>query len=136
MAKAAITGTGHFLPDNVVTNDDLAKLFETSDEWIQQRTGIREHRFVDFEKDPMGASDLGARAATKAIESAGLAKDDIDLIIYATLSPDLGFPGDGVLVQAKLDMPAGVPAMDILQSMLRFSLWPKHCQCVHPQWRL
>ena len=113
MAKAAITGTGHFLPDNVVTNDDLAKLFETSDEWIQQRTGIRERRFVDFEKDPMGASDLGARAATKAIESAGLAKDDIDLIIYATLSPDLGFPGDGVLVQAKLDMPAGVPAMDI-----------------------
>ena len=63
MAKAAITGTGHFLPDNVVTNDDLAKLFETSDEWIQQRTGIRERRFVDFEKDPMGASDLGARAA-------------------------------------------------------------------------
>ena len=50
MAKAAITGTGHFLPDNVVTNDDLAKLFETSDEWIQQRTGIRERRFVDFEK--------------------------------------------------------------------------------------
>ena len=61
----------------------------------------------------MGASDLGARAAAKAIESAGLVKDDIDLIIYATLSPDLGFPGDGVLVQAKLDMPAGVPAMDI-----------------------
>ena len=113
MAKAAIVGTGHFLPDNVVTNDDLAKMFDTSDEWIQQRTGIRERRFVDFTKEPMGASDLGARAASKAIESAGLAKEDIDLILYATLSPDLGFPGDGVLVQAKLDMPTGVPAMDI-----------------------
>ena len=113
MAKAAITGTGHFLPENVVTNDDLSKLFETSDEWIQQRTGIKQRRFVDFEKDPMGASDLGARAAAKAIESANLNKEDIDLIIYATLSPDLCFPGDGVLVQAKLDMPVGTPALDI-----------------------
>lgn len=113
MTKAAIIGTGHFLPDNVVTNHDLAEEFETSDEWIQQRTGIQQRRFVDFDKEPMGASDLGTRAAANAIESAGLQKEDIDLIIYATLSPDLCFPGDGVLVQAKLDMPVGVPALDI-----------------------
>ena len=87
MAKAAITGTGHFLPDNIVTNDDLAQMFETSDGWIQQRTGIQQRRFVDFDKEPMGASDLGARAAAKAIASANLQKEDIDLIIYATLSP-------------------------------------------------
>lgn len=113
MAKAAITGTGHFLPEKVVTNDELAEMFDTSDEWIQQRTGIQQRRFVDFDKAPMGASDLGAKAATKAIESANLQKEDIDLIIYATLSPDLCFPGDGVLVQAKLGMPVGTPALDI-----------------------
>jgi 3-oxoacyl-[acyl-carrier-protein] synthase-3 len=97
----------------VVTNDELAKLMDTSDEWIQQRTGIQQRRFVDFEKEPMGASDLGTRAAQNALDAAGMSKDDVDCIIYATLSPDKAFPGDGVLVQAKLDIPAGVPAFDI-----------------------
>jgi len=113
MPNAVFLGTGHFLPDRVVTNDELAKLMDTSDEWIQQRTGIQQRRFVDFDKEPMGASDLGTRAAQNALDAAGMSKDDVDCIIYATLSPDKAFPGDGVLVQAKLDIPAGVPAFDI-----------------------
>ena len=111
--KTRILGTGHYLPERIVTNDELSKLMDTSDEWIRQRTGIEERRFVDFEKDPMGSSELGARAAQEALENAGITKDDVDLIIYATLSPDKHFPGDGVLVQAKLDIPPGVPALDI-----------------------
>lgn len=113
MKRTRILGTGHFVPERVVTNAELSKQMDTSDEWIQQRTGICERRFVDFENDPMGASELGARAATEALANAGVEKDDVDLIIYATLSPDKFFPGDGVLVQAKLDIPAGVPALDI-----------------------
>ena len=111
--RARILGTGHYLPERVVTNDELSKLMDTSDEWIRQRTGIEQRRFVDFENDPMGASDLGARAAQEALDNAGISKDDVDLIVYATLSPDKHFPGDGVLVQAKMDMPPGVPALDI-----------------------
>ena len=111
--RARILGTGHYLPERIVTNDELSQLMDTSDEWIRQRTGIQERRFVDFEKDPMGSSELGTRAAKEALENAGITKDDVDLIIYATLSPDKHFPGDGVLVQAKLDIPPGVPALDI-----------------------
>ena len=111
--KARILGTGHYLPERIVTNDELSQLMDTSDEWIRQRTGIQERRFVDFENDPMGASELGARAAQQALENAGISKEDVDLIIYATLSPDKHFPGDGVLVQAKMDIPPGVPALDI-----------------------
>jgi 3-oxoacyl-[acyl-carrier-protein] synthase-3 len=113
MQRTAFLGTGHYVPDKVVTNHDLSQLMDTSDEWIQQRSGIRERRYVDFERAPMGASDLGARAAQRALEDAGVSKDEIDLIVYATLSPDKVFPGDGVLVQAKLDVPAGVPALDV-----------------------
>src|SRR6188768_3389695 len=111
MQRTAILGTGHYVPEHVVTNHDLSQRMDTSDEWIQQRTGIQERRYVDFAAAPMGASDLGARAGQRALDAAGVAKDDIDLIIYATLSPDKTFPGDGVLVQAKLDIPAGVPAL-------------------------
>ena len=113
MPKAKIIGTGHYVPENIVTNEDLARIMDTSDEWIQQRTGIQERRYVDFNKEPMGASDLGAKAAQCALDDAGITKDDVDLIIYGTLSPDKTFPGDGVLVQAKLDIPAGIPALDV-----------------------
>ena len=113
MTRSVIMGMGHYLPEKVVTNAELSQVMETSDEWIQQRTGIKTRRYVDFENDPLGASDLGARAAQEAIEEANISKDEIDLIIYATLSPDKFFPGDGVAVQATLDIPAGVPAMDI-----------------------
>jgi len=113
MVRTVFLGTGHFVPEKVVTNDDLAKLMDTTDEWIQQRTGIKQRRYVDWDKEPMGSSDLGTRAARVALENAGVSKDEIDCIIYATLSPDKPFPGDGVIVQAKLDVPAGVPCFDI-----------------------
>lgn len=113
MARTVFLGTGHYVPEKLVTNDELAARMDTSDEWIQQRTGIQTRRYVDFDKEPMGASDLGARAAKAALANAGVSKDEIELVIYATLSPDRVFPGDGVLVQAKCDIPAGVPCLDI-----------------------
>lgn len=113
MPRTVFLGTGHHLPEKVVTNDELAKRMDTSDEWIQQRTGIRTRRMVDWDKEPMGSSDLAKRAAEKALADAGVSKDEVDLIVYATLSADKVFPGDGVLVQAKLDIPAGVPALDV-----------------------
>ncbi len=113
MPRATFLGLGSYLPDRVVTNDDLSEIMDTSDDWIQQRSGIKTRRHVDFATEPMGASDLATRAAKAALDSAGVSKNDIDLIIYATLSPDRTFPGDGVLVQAKLDIPAGVPALDV-----------------------
>ena len=72
MARTVFLGTGHYLPDKVVTNADLAKMFDTSDEWIVQRTGIKERRYVDFEKEPMGSSELGARAARAALAQRSL----------------------------------------------------------------
>jgi 3-oxoacyl-[acyl-carrier-protein] synthase-3 len=113
MPRTQFLGTGHYLPSKLVHNNDLAERMDTSDEWIQQRTGIQTRRHVDFDKEPMGASDLAVRAGEAALKNAGVDKKDIDLIVYATLSPDRVFPGDGVLVQAKLDIPAGVPALDI-----------------------
>ncbi len=99
--KSIITGTGHYVPPKVVTNHDLEKVMNTSDEWIAQRTGISERRFVD---KGVGTSDLAVEAALKAIESAHIDKSEIDLIIAATLSPDHYFPGIGVLVQNKLGL--------------------------------
>lgn len=110
-ARSAILGAGHYVPSKVVTNDDLTKQIpSTNDAWIQERTGIRERRFI--EHDGIGASDLGVNAAKMAIEGAGLTTNDIDAIIFATLSPDLNFPGSGVLLQHKLGMPQ-VPALDV-----------------------
>lgn len=113
MARTVFLGTGHYVPERVVTNDELANRFPTSDEWIQQRTGIKERRHVDFEKEPEGSSAMGAKAAAKALEDAGVSKDEVDCIVYATLSPDRMFPGDAVFVQTALDVPAGVPCFDL-----------------------
>lgn len=110
MPRSAILGVGHHVPSKVVTNDDLAKLMPTSDEWIRQRTGIRERRFV--EHDGIGASDLAVPASKMAVERAGRSLRDVDMIIFATLSPDLNFPGSGCLLGDKLGLP-GVPALDI-----------------------
>jgi 3-oxoacyl-[acyl-carrier-protein] synthase III len=98
--RARITGAGHYLPTRVVTNDDLAKLFPTSDEWIQQRTGIKERRFI--EHSGIGASDLALPAAKTALEQAGIGPKDVDAIIFATLSPDVYFPGSACILQNKL----------------------------------
>src|SRR6202161_809950 len=104
--RSTILGVGHYVPSRVVTNQDLAKLMTTSDEWIVQRTGIRERRVI--EHSGIGASDLALPASTMAIEHAGLRVKDIDAIIFATLSPDHNFPGSGCFLGDKLGLP-GVP---------------------------
>jgi 3-oxoacyl-[acyl-carrier-protein] synthase-3 len=108
--RAAILGSGHYVPTRVVTNDDLAKLMPTSDEWIHQRTGIRERRFI--EESGIGASDLALPAVKMAIEQAGRDIKDVDAVLFATLSPDHQFPGAGCLLIHKLGLP-GVPALDV-----------------------
>lgn len=112
MPRAIIAGIGYYVPDNVVTNDDLAKRMTTSDEWIQERSGIKERRYFTPGKDTV--SNMGARAAEMAMERAGVTIDDIDFIIFATLNPDYMFPGSGVLMQRDLGMNhREVPALDI-----------------------
>jgi 3-oxoacyl-[acyl-carrier-protein] synthase-3 len=111
--QAEFLGTGRFVPPRVVTNADLCQRMDTSEAWILQRTGIMQRHHVDFEADPMGASEMGARAAKLALDDAGVAPTEVDCIVYATLSPDNQFPGDGVLVQHKLGIPVGVPALDV-----------------------
>jgi 3-oxoacyl-[acyl-carrier-protein] synthase-3 len=104
-----IVGTGSYLPRNVVTNDDLAKRMETSDEWIRTRTGIRQRHIAE---PSQASSDLGAEASRAALASAGVAAKDIDLIIVATATPDYVFPSTACLMQAKLGA-AGCAAFDI-----------------------
>ncbi|MGB7393416.1 MAG: beta-ketoacyl-ACP synthase III [Pricia sp.] len=110
MYNSKITGLGHFVPDNVVTNDDLSKIMDTNDEWIQERTGIKERRHVIKGEDT--TTSMGVKAAKIAIEKAGIDKDDIDFIVFATLSPDYYFPGPGVLVQRDLGIKT-VGALDV-----------------------
>ncbi len=110
MTRTAILGMGHYVPSRVVTNDDLAKLFDTNDEWIQQRTGIKERRYV--EGSGIGSSDLAVPAVKMACKNAGIELGDIDAIIFATLSPDHEFPGTGCFLQDKLGIP-GIPALDV-----------------------
>jgi len=107
--RAIITGTGRAIPPKVVTNFDLEKLLTTSDDWIQQRSGIRERHWAE---DGVGSSDLGAEAALKACESAGIDKNEIDFIVAATISPDHYFPGIGVQIQAKLGL-GTIGALDV-----------------------
>ncbi|RMD94239.1 MAG: ketoacyl-ACP synthase III [Calditrichaeota bacterium] len=109
MRRAKIISTGRYVPEKVVTNKDMEKLVPTSDEWIQERTGIKQRHFVDRE---IGVSDLSYEAAKIALKKANLEPQDIDFIIFATLSPDYVFPGSGVLLQEKLGIP-GVGALDV-----------------------
>jgi len=115
LLNAYISGTGYYVPPRVVTNDNLRDDYgiDTTDEWIRQRTGIEERRFAD---EGISSSDLAVHASRMAIENAGLTNKDIDLIIFATLSPDHAFPGSGVFLQQKLGMcDEGLfpPAMDV-----------------------
>ena len=100
MFHSKITGVGMYVPETVVTNEDLSKVMDTSDEWIIERTGIKERRF--FKEGVDTVSSMGAHAAEQALLRAGKKAEDIDLIIMATLSSDYNFPGSGVLVQRKL----------------------------------
>ena len=111
MYNSKITGLGKYLPDNVVTNDDLSKIMDTTDDWITERTGIKERRHIK-KGDGNTTAIMGVKAAKIAIERAGIDKDEIDLIIFATLSPDYYFPGGGVLVQEELKIKT-CPAIDI-----------------------
>ncbi|PWI31437.1 3-oxoacyl-ACP synthase [Flavobacteriaceae bacterium LYZ1037] len=111
MYNSKIIGLGKYVPDNVVTNDDLSKMMDTNDAWIQERTGIQERRWV---KPGSGdtTSVMGIKAAKIAIERSGIDKDEIDFIVFATLSPDMYFPGPGVQVQHALDIKT-VGALDV-----------------------
>ena len=108
--RAQIRSVAHYVPDRRVTNDDLSKLMDTSDEWITERTGIKERRFVDT--TCRGTSELGERAARAALKNAGWDAQELDLIVVATLSPDYYFPGVGVMLQQKLGCRT-IPALDI-----------------------
>ena len=108
--RSRIKGLGFYVPENVVTNDDLSKLMDTSDEWIQERTGIKERRHALKGSDT--TTSMGVKASLKAIEAAKINKEEIDFIVFATLSPDFYFPGCGVLVQKELGLP-NVGALDI-----------------------
>jgi len=107
--RSAVTGVGAYLPDNIVTNDQLAEIVDTSDAWIVERTGIRQRHKV---ADDQPVSDLAFRAAQQALERAGKIAADVDLIIVATTTPDLTFPAVATIVQRKLGAPVGI-AFDV-----------------------
>ena len=111
MYNSKIIGLGHYVPENVVTNDDLSKIMDTTDEWIQERTGIKERRWTK-PGDGQSTFTMGLEAAKKAILNAGIEKENIDLIVFATLSPDYYFPGPGVQIQEALEIDT-VAALDI-----------------------
>ncbi|RPJ71902.1 MAG: ketoacyl-ACP synthase III [Alphaproteobacteria bacterium] len=114
--RTEIIGVGSFVPANVLTNFDLEKMLDTTDDWIQQRTGIVQRHWVD---ENTSNSDLAYEASIRAIKNAGIDKSDIDMIIFATLSPDHDFPGNACFLQAKLDLP-GISALDIRQQCTGF----------------
>jgi len=116
MANSRILGVGHHVPPRVLTNHDLEKMMDTSDEWIRQRTGIEKRHIVNAGTGP---SDLAVEASLQAIENAGLAPNDIELIIFATLTPDYYCPGSGVLLQRKLEL-GTIAAIDIRQQCSGF----------------
>ncbi len=127
--RTVITGIGHFVPPRVVTNFDLEKLMDTSDEWIRQRSGIVERHHV--EPGRRAAADLAYEAAVRAIADAKIEPGDIDFIIAATLSPDHYFPGIGVIVQAKLGLET-VGALDVRNQCCGFIYALSVGRPVHP----
>jgi 3-oxoacyl-[acyl-carrier-protein] synthase-3 len=118
MIRSKIISTGKHLPSMNVTNDDLAKLIDTSNEWIVQRTGIEARYWVNLEDD-IGTSDLAYEAGKIALERANWSPEELDLIVLATMTPDVNVPGSGVFVQDKLGA-KDVPAIDIRQQCTGF----------------
>ena len=110
MFQSKISGLGYFVPDNIVTNDDLSKIMNTTDEWIQERTGIKERRHIVKGEDT--TKSMGVKAAKIAIERSGVDYQDIDFIVFATISPDYYFPGPGVALQHELGLKT-VGALDV-----------------------
>ncbi len=111
MYNSTIIGMGHYVPDNVVTNDDLSQLMDTNDAWIQERTGIKKRHWAK-KGDGNTTFSMGLKAAENAIKNAGIDKNEIDFIIFATLSPDYYFPGPGVQIQEALGIRT-VGALDV-----------------------
>lgn len=114
MPRAAFVSLGAAVPDRVVTNADLTKLMDTTDEWIQQRTGIKERRWVEVKEGRVvqGVADLAELAARRALEKAGWQPADVEAIVFASIQSDHVFPGDGCYLGARLGLP-GVPALDL-----------------------
>jgi 3-oxoacyl-[acyl-carrier-protein] synthase-3 len=110
MMHSVIAGVGHFVPENIITNDYLSSLMDTSDAWIKERTGISERRWVDPTKDTV--ANMAARASRMALERAQLKPKDIEFIVFATITPDYFFPGSGVLLQRELGL-ENIGALDI-----------------------
>lgn len=110
MLRSIIAGIGMYVPENIISNNDLTQYMDTSDEWIQERTGIKERRFADRTGET--TTTMGVEAAKIAIERAGITASDVDFIVFATLSPDYYFPGCGVLLQRAMQMNE-VGALDV-----------------------
>jgi 3-oxoacyl-[acyl-carrier-protein] synthase-3 len=109
MRNARIGGLGRYVPPRVVSNDDMTAYMDTSDDWIQQRTGIQQRRYSDAD---VGAADMGAIAAREALQRAGVQPDEVDCVIFATLSPDFDMPSSAAVLQARLGI-GGMPALDV-----------------------
>lgn len=116
MLRSRILGIGAYVPPRVVTNHDLAKIMDTSHEWIVERTGIEERHWVEPGE---GGAEMAAKASREAMEKAGVEPREIDMLIYATLSPDVNFPGTGVFVQRILGL-REIPCYDIRQQCTGF----------------
>src|SRR5438034_10464133 len=114
--RSQIIGSGFVTGENLVTNDQLARIMDTSDAWIRERSGVETRYYVD---PGTAASDLGAAAATRALEMAGVSTGELDLIVVATMTPDHYFPGSGGILEAKLGV-RGVPCFDIRQQCVGF----------------
>jgi 3-oxoacyl-[acyl-carrier-protein] synthase III len=110
MPRTQVISTGHYVPERVVTNEELTQWWDTSDEWIRERSGIQQRHWV--RPGEQAGSDLAVEATRAALDQAGMDAAELDCIIYATLSPDYFFPGSGVYLQRKLGIP-GIPALDV-----------------------
>jgi len=116
MQRAVLVGSGSEIPPNRVTNSMLARIMETSDDWIRERSGVETRYYVE---PPTSTSDLGLAAARRALEMAHVEKEDVDLMVFATMTPDHYFPGSGALLQAKLGL-KNIPCLDIRQQCVGF----------------
>ena len=115
--RSIITGSGIGVPKNVVKNDALARIMDTSDEWIRTRSGVEERRYVD---PGQSSTDLGMMAADAALAAAGRDKSELDAVIFATMTPDHFFPGNGPVLQAKMGLSPSLPTFDIRQQCSGF----------------
>src|SRR5438105_7670313 len=109
LMKSVITGSGIGIPKNVVRNEALTRIMDTSDEWIRTRSGIEQRYYAD---DGQGSAELGMLAADAAMASAGVTKDDIDAVVFATMTPNYYFPGNGPVLQAKMGFRHSLPTFD------------------------